>query len=487
MASIVLINPPISLEERYGRLSGAGSTLPSIGLLGLASVVRKAGHKVKIIEAASSNISYEESLQKILAFEPDVAGFTAVTSSIYKAGKLSEMIKESNPEIKIIIGGPHITSVPEETMSRFPEFDIAAIGEGENTLKELVASLENNGRLKDIPGILFRKNGQYVKTEPRPLIKNLDELPFPAWDLIDNFPLGYKPAAFKCKRLPAAYIISARGCPHPCIFCDTSVFSRQYRAYSAEYIVEMINVLKTDYGIKEIIFEDDTFIIFKKRLIQLCETLIKEKINISWSCNGRANAVKPEILRLMKKAGCWQIAYGIESGDPDILEFSRKRIKIEQMKQALEWSHEAGILTKGFFILGFPKETEDTLNRTIDFAKSCCLDDISVSQMTPFPGSEMYRIGEKYGLINKNWEKMNLLDVVFVPHGLTKEKLDMFQRKLLREFYLRPRIIMTYIMRLMKNPENTRGILSGFKAFLKAVFSFNLQTHKILWTKKDCS
>ena len=153
------------------------------------------------------------------------------------------------------------------------------------------------------------------------MIKNLDDLPFPAWDLLDNFPRGYKPAAFKCKRLPATYIISARGCPHLCIFCDTSVFSRQYRAFSAEYIIEMINFLQLNFGIKEIIFEDDTFVIFKKRLILLCETLIKKKINISWSCNGRADAVKPDILRLMKKAGCWQISYGIESGDPEILAF----------------------------------------------------------------------------------------------------------------------------------------------------------------------
>ena len=487
MASIVLVNPPVSLEERYGRLSGAGSTLPSIGLLGLAAVVRKAGHRVKIVEAAASNISYDESLQQVLDFKPNLVGFTAVTSSIYKAAKLSKMIKEKNPEIKVIIGGPHVTAVPEETMSRFPEFDIAAIGEGEEVLKNIISSSENNGRLNNVHGILFRKNNNLVKTELHPLIKNLDELPFPAWDLIDNFPWGFKPASFKCKRLPATYIISARGCPHLCIFCDTSVFSRQYRAFSAEYMIEMIKVLKTDYGIREILFEDDTFIIFKKRLIQLCETLIKEKIDITWSCNGRANAVKPDILKLMKKAGCWQISYGIESGDPEILEFSRKRIKVEQMTQALEWSHEAGILTKGFFILGFPNETEETLKRTIDYAKNSCLDDVSVSKMTPFPGSEMYRIGEKYGYINKDWEKMNLLDAVFVPFKLSKEKLDMYQNKFLKEFYLRPVIIKTYLLRLIKNPGNIKGILAGFKAFLNTVFSFQIQTQRISWLKKDYS
>lgn len=487
MASIVLVNPPISLKERYGSLSGAGSTMPSIGILGLAAVAREAGHQVKVIEAASSNLSYDETLQQIIAFQPDVVGLTAVTSSIYKASKLAQLIKEKNSKIKTIIGGPHITAVPEDTMTRFQELDIAVIGEGETVFKNLLYCLENNGRLKEVQGILFRENGSFTKTESQPLIKNLDDLPFPAWDLIDDFPWGYKPAALKCKRLPAAYIISSRGCPHLCVFCDTSVFSRQYRAFSAGYIVEMIKFLKKNYGIREILFEDDTFVIFKKRLVELCETLIKEKINISWSCNGRVHAVKPEILSMMKKAGCWQIAYGIESGDPDILEFSKKRINIDQIRQALKWTHEAGILTKGFFILGFPKETDETLARTITFAKSVYLDDISVSQMTPFPGSEMYEIGEKYGFINKNWEKMNLLDVVFVPHGLTKEKLDKYQKNFLREFYLRPRIIKTYLIRLLQNPGNIKGLLAGLKAFLQTVFKFEWRLNKIPGLKKDYS
>lgn len=487
MSSIVLVNPPISLEERYGSLSGAGSTLPSVGLLNVASVVQNSGHKVKIVEASSSNLSYEESLHLILKAEPDIVGFTAVTSTIFKAAKLSQMIKEKRPETRIVIGGAHITAVPEETLSRFPEFDIAVIGEGENTFKDIVSCLENKGQLNEVPGIIFTKNKRFIRTEARPLIQNLDDLPFPAWDLIEDFPWRYKPAAFKCQRLPATYIVSARGCPHRCIFCDTSVFSRQYRAFSAGYIIEMIKVLKSNYGIKEILFEDDTFIIFKKRLIELCETLIKEKINISWSCNGRVNAVKPEILKLMKKAGCWQISYGIESGDPEILKFARKQINIDQVKQALNWTYEAGILSKGFFILGFPMETEETLKKTITFAKSIFLDDISVSQMTPFPGSEMYQIGEKYGFINKNWEKMNLLDVVFIPHGLTKEKLDMYQKTFLKGFYLRPRIIKTYIIRLIKNPKNIKGILIGFWAFLKTVFSFKFPLPSISRPRKNYS
>ena len=263
MASIVLVNPPATLEERYGTLSGAGSNLPSIGLLILGAVVRRSGHRVKIVEAASSSLSYEESLRRILEFQPDIIGITSVTSSIYKAAKLARMIKRKKPEIKIVVGGPHITAVPEETMSRFPEIDIAVIGEGEDTFNDLICNIENNSPLKDLPGILFRENDRLVKTDARALIKNLDDLPFPAWDLIDNFPWSYKAAAFKCKSQPATYIISSRGCPHLCIFCDTSVFSRQYRAFSAEYMIEMIKHLKTNFGIKEIIFEDDTFVIFK--------------------------------------------------------------------------------------------------------------------------------------------------------------------------------------------------------------------------------
>jgi len=473
----VLINPPHTLKERYGKLAGAGSNLPCLGLLLLAAVLRKNGFPVKIIDAAAEGIGYAECVERTLAFDAAFVGMTAVTPSICKAGKLAALIKAGKDTIKIAAGGAHMTTVPEETMRRFPEFDLGVIGEGEATLVELAQALRDKNRLEEIPGLILREKDRMKATAPRESIKDLDSLPFPAWDLLPNFPWGYRPAAFKCRRLPATYLVTSRGCPHQCIFCDTSVFSRQYRPFGAAYIIEMIKTLRRDYGIREISFEDDTFIIFKKRLLALCEALIRERIDITWSCNGRVNAANPEILALMKRAGCWQISYGIESGEQSILDFAKKRTKLHQIREAVRLTHEAGIYSKGFFILGFPKETEASIQKTIRFAKELPLDDITVTQMIPFPGSEMYEIGQKFGHIEKDWERMNLLDVVFIPHGLSKAKLEEYQRQFLSGFYLRPRIFLSYFKRLISAPTNIRGLFLGFLALLKAtVFDFKQKT-----------
>lgn len=465
----ILINPPHSLEERYGDLAAAGSNLPSMGLLCLAAVLKKEGVPVRVIDAPAENIGYSECLDRIFSFGAELVGITSVTPSIYKAGRLAEFIKERDRKVKVAVGGSHMTAVPEETLKRFPNFDIGVIGEGEETILDLVRALKSGNGYENIPGVVFRDNESFCCNEPRKPIQELDSLPFPAWDLLPNFPRGYRPAAFKYKKLPATYLLTSRGCPHKCIFCDTAVFSRQYRPFSAPYIIRMIETLCRDYGVKEISFEDDTFIIFRKRLEELCETLIQKKIDIAWTCNGRVNAVKPDILKLMKKAGCWQIAYGVESGKQDILDFAKKQIKLEQVEQAVRWTHEAGIYSKGFFILGFPNETEKTMQQTIEFGTGLLLDDITVCQMIPFPGSEMYEIGQKFGRIEKDWEKMNLLDVVFVPNGLTQEKLQEYQKKFLSDFYLRPRIFISYFKRLLSAPGNLFGLLTGFSAFLKTI------------------
>ena len=181
--------------------------------------------------------------------------------------------------------------------------------------------------------------------------------------------------------------------------------------------------------------------LFKPRLVEICEGVMKERLDLSWSCLGRVDMVTPEILKLMRRAGCWEIGYGIESGAQHILELEKKNINLAQVEQAVEWTKEAGILAKGFFMIGHPLENEDTINKTIGFAKKIPLDDISVMMLTPFPGSELYKTAHQYGIFNNDWDKMNLLQPVFIPKGLDEEALNNSTRRLLREFYLRPRII----------------------------------------------
>jgi radical SAM superfamily enzyme YgiQ (UPF0313 family) len=467
MASIFLANAPYFLKERYGRLASVGATLPHLGLLMLGAVLRKAGHLVRILDASALGLGYEHTLKEIQKFQPDFIALTAVTPSILKTVKLASMVKKAIPGIPIIIGGAHFTAVPEQTLTDYPVFDFGVVGEGEHTLVNLVEALAAGRSISEVPGVAFRENGLVMLTSQSPPINDLDSLPFPAWDLLDGFPGQYRPALFKYKKLPSTHIVSARGCPNKCIFCDTSVFRRRIRFHSPEYVLEMVGYLIKDFGIKEVIFEDDQFLIKKDRVARICEGLLQSGWDISWCCSGRVNSVNDlELLKLMKRSGCWQINYGIESGNQEILDFARKGITIEQIETAVRLTHQAGILSKGYFIFGLPYETEETMNKTIRFAKRISLSDISVFTLTPFPGSRMYDMAEQHGTLDNDLEKMNLLEVVYVPYGLSKEKLLYYQHRFMREFYFRPRIIGSYFERLLSNPMNLFNSIKAFSGFL---------------------
>ena len=441
--------------------------MPSYGLLLLAAVVRQSRHQTGIIEAASLGLTFRQALRAILKHSPDFVGFTATTASIFHAAKLATMVKQKNKGIGTIVGGPHITAAPEETMRRFPSFDIAVLGEGEEVIVELLDGLEKEKDLSNIAGLLIRRGKKLIDTGLREPIRELDRLPIPAWDLLPGFPRRYRPAPFRFKQLPAAMLLSSRGCPNQCIFCDRSVFGSFCRSHSPEYVFNLIKNLHDRYGIKEILFEDDTFFIFKERVKKLCQLLIKENLGITWSCAGRVNMVDWQLLKLMKKAGCWHISYGIESGDEEILKSTKKGITLNQVKKAVDLTEKARVSSKGFFILGHPNETKATMEKSIEFAKSLSLSDASFFKMTPFPGSELYQIAKKYGKFNDDWRKMNLLTTVFVPKGLTKKKLDDYQKKAFREFYLRPRIIFSYLRRIIANPRIGWVLIKSGFGFIK--------------------
>jgi len=472
------MTPPLSLEARYGSWARAGNAMPSLGIISLAAVTRREGFDSRVIEAAARDLDQEQVLQKIKEIEPRYVGLSATTFSIGTAAQLAKRIKLINKDTIIIVGGHHISAASQETMERFSDFDLGVIGEGEATVVELLKTLENGEELKRVKGIIYRakmddngkENEQTRFTAPRELIEDLDQLPFPAYDLLEGFPRAFHPPPFKMARFPAASIVTSRGCPNRCIFCDRSVFGNRCRAFSSEYIITWIKELVHRYGVRELLIEDDTFVMFKSRLFEICEGILRERLDLSWSCLGRVDMVTPEILKLMRKAGCWEIGYGIESGAQHILDLEEKKIDLAQVEQAVAWTKEAGIVTKGFFMIGHPLENEETMNRTIDFAKKLPLDDISVMMLTPFPGSELYKMAHHYGIFSNDWDKMNLLQPVFIPKGLDEEKLNSHTRKMLKEFYLRPRIFWGYLLRMAKHPRTIFRILKGFYAFLTTVF-----------------
>jgi radical SAM superfamily enzyme YgiQ (UPF0313 family) len=443
MKTIVLVVPPTTPLERYGRFQrvmGRGVIRPPLGLLSIGAVLRQAGHRVHLVDALARKLNSAETIQRIRQLSPQIVGFSAYSISIFSAAELASQIKAADEEILTVIGGPHVTAVPEETMERFRGFDVGVIGEGERTIAE-VAEAADRTALRTIKGLIVRDGEALVTTERRSRIQDLSALPFPAWELLQGFPSNYPLKRIRYRQYPVGDLCTSRGCPYQCSFCDKSVFGSQFRAFSPAYVIEAIDRLRRCSHVREIMFKDDLLMFQRERLIEICAGLLQRNWGLTWSCMGRADAIDPELALLMKKAGCWQISYGIESANERILHAVNKSLRLESVEYALRITREAGISPRGFFILGLPFETEETMRKTMDFAKRAPLDDINVALLTPFPGTQLYDRAETYGVFDRDWRRMNKLQAVFVPFGLEREALERNLKRFYVEFYARPKML----------------------------------------------
>ncbi|MBU4223044.1 MAG: B12-binding domain-containing radical SAM protein [Euryarchaeota archaeon] len=385
----ILINPP--QNTKYPQ--------PPLGLASIAAVLEQKGHLVEIIDANALQLSDREIVMKVKG--ADVIGITAMTPAINSAIKIAKEIKREDPEQTIILGGPHATILPEETLNKAPQIDMIVRGEGEKTMWELFDALENNKDLQNINGLTFRNNG--IRSTPsQPSIVDLDNLPFLAYHLLPIH--KYKLHPPHGRKLPYMAMMTSRGCPYNCIYCSKPIFGQKFRAQSPERTVDEVEYLIDKFKIKEIVFYDDSFTLNKNRIFQLCEEIHKRKIDIIWSCETRVDLVNEELLKAMKKAGCYMIAYGIEAGNQMILNNLRKKITTEQIRSAIDLTHKAGIQSVGYFMLGSPWETPATIRETVDFTKSLKLDFAQFSVMIPFPGTDIFELYMKSGHVTSNWD-----------------------------------------------------------------------------------
>lgn len=468
---LLFIVPPLTNKERYGKLASGSTDMPSLGFLTLASITKCLGYEVKVLDCPTLRYDNEKVLLHIKEFNPHAVLVTSTTVAISNAGKMLEIIKNSYPHTLTILGGVHITCLPVQTMEHLKAIDIGVIGEGEETLPELLEAVENQKDLRQINGIIYRSNSGLVETPSRAFIKKFDSLPYPAWELLPPLVKHYSPSPHTIKRLPSISMVTSRGCPGKCNFCY-NFFGNKIRGFSAEYVIKQIKYLIRVYGIKEIFFMDDNFLVLRERLKEICKHIISEKIDITWSCVGRVDMINPEVLVLMRKAGCWQIGYGIESGSNEILKIIKKQTTVEQIESALEMTRKAGIQSKGFFMIGNPGETLETIEQTVSFLRQVKLDALHTTFFTPFPGSPFYEEIEKWGTYSENWENLNMWSPVFIPNGLTKELLIKYHKRYFSTFYLRPSTILNYGKKL-GNPRISKNILKGAFGLLKYRFSKN--------------
>jgi len=469
---IALVSPPYLAESLVGKTASMKVVLniiPPLGLAYLAAVLEKNGYDVRIYDC-SIGIALPQLINQLREYQPDIVGFTSTTPAFPDARKAAEGVRQILPKAIIVLGGAHVSAVPENAMS-YDCFDVGVIAEGEMTMLELVQHIDGGGRLSDlngIAGLAFRQDGRVVLTKPRGYIKDLDTIPFPARHLLP--PLSaYSPTPASYRKLPLAVLMTSRGCPYQCTFCDRKVFGNLTRGHSPDRVIAEVDEALHKYGAREIRFFDDTFTFDKKRVMEICEKILQKGWRFPWTCLTRVNAVTPELLRKMKEAGCWQVLFGLESGDPRVLSSIKKGTTVEQNEQAVRWAQEAGLRVRADFIVGTPAETMESLRRTLEFAKRLKLDYAHFNKFVPFAGTELYQQLYEQGYRFDVSDLPTILDhkaTPYTPPSMTTEEFQKFLDRANREFYLRPSHILRRLLHT-RTWDELMGQIRGAFAILR--------------------
>ena len=368
-----------------------GENFPKLGLGYLVSYINKyyPGVEFEVV------FHKEDVLQKIREFKPDIVGFTALTYSYERIFDLAKSVRGDFPSIPLIIGGTHISLFPED----LPEYiDAGVLGEGEETFLELVKSFREKGTLKsrDIKGIVFRENNQIVKTEPRDVIEPIDRIPPPDFEKIGVNKNG------------SAHLMTSRGCPFRCRFCASTRYFKKPRFHSAEYVVNQIEKFIQDYPRRDVTIYDDLFSMDKKRVKDIADLIVKKNLTHRLNMNAICHVkyIDAEVLENFKKIGINEVSLGMESGSPRILEYLKAgSVTLDKIREVVKLCKEHGIAPRGSFMIGSPYETEEDVEKTIEFIKDIDLDQIGICVTTPFPGTELWEYGRQKGLISSDkWD-----------------------------------------------------------------------------------
>jgi anaerobic magnesium-protoporphyrin IX monomethyl ester cyclase len=443
------------------------NVMPPHGLMLLAAVLKRAGVLASIVDLFAHPAFAEDAVGEILAREPDCVGFTATTAGFLPGYRLAERLKAARPALPVLFGGAHPTALWRELLVRYPALDMIVVGEGEATMVELAAADFRPSR--DIAGLAFRDaSGEPVFPGPRPLLRDLDSLPRPAYEELSGFPKSYPMPIFNYPRSPATTMISSRGCPYACSYCDRSVFGSTFRYHSAPYLVDHLTFLKQRYGIRHVGFYDDNFMLRRSHVTEFAELLLKRRLGITFNCIGRSDHLDRELLRLMRRAGCWMINIGIESGDEALIQQHRRNAEQERVVEAMGMIRASGIRVKGLFMMGIPGESEESIQRTIDFVARHPLDDANLTKFTPFPGSPLYASVREHGRFDEDWDRMNCTNFVFIPKGLSLEQLERHYLRFYRSFWGGPSGLWRLLSMAWKSPDSLLRFVTQFRHFLEA-------------------
>lgn len=469
---IVLVHPAGS-NWMPGRkdVSATANRMAPLGLLSMAAYLEQAGHKVFVQDCLGPKAlqGSEANARRILNHEPDLVGFSATTSGFLDGYDMAARIKTLEPHVQTIFGGVHVSAIGARLLEEFEHIDYLCLGEGEQTLAEVASGMPP----QDIGGLAWRDNGRAVTNPDRNFIKNLDELPFPAYEKLTGFPGEYHLPLFSYIRGPGATMVTSRGCPYQCSYCDRSVFKNRFRYNSADYIYSHMHYLRSRFGVRHLNIYDDLFTVRRDRIAELCGLLSSKPLGMQFNCAVRVGHADDELLEMLKAAGCLMVSLGIETGDADLMEIHKPGVYLEQVRDTVRRIQAAGLRAKGLFMMGLPGETVESIRKTSDFVISLGLDDMNMSKFTPFHGAPAWKTILDEGSLDEDWRKMNCLNFVFVPKQIgSKQILDELYNEHVKRFYSDPEWRRKFRRRLWEHRQSLWRMLRNLPDILSAMRSF---------------
>ena len=417
----------------------------------LASTLRRAGHAVHMLDLNVQDISTLE--QTLHELKPSVVGITAMSSSLCNAYRIAAAAKASAPGTFVVLGGCHASALPEETIGDCEALDAIVYGEGERTIVELCDALAKGASLEAIHGLVVRRDGKPVRTPPRELIDDLDSIPFPARDLVpmELYARQHVSRGFSRREMRIAELITTRGCPNDCTFCATHInYGHRVRFRSLDNVTAEIQECMKKYGVTHISVEDDTFTLKRELVEGLCAFFAAN--SLTWNCNARVNTVDYELLKQMRSSGCQKIAFGVESGSPELLKKIKKRITLDQVRQAVRDAKRAGIryVECDFMIGAHVDETLEDVEMTRTFINELKPDFMALAVMNPYPGTENFRTMIERGLLpaKVDWSQFthfgNLKRYDRITH-MTNEEMCRMQHEMMKSYYGSPSYLVSQI------------------------------------------
>ncbi len=465
--NILLVHPLGYRREAAGKdIARLTNVVPPIGLASMAAYLKRRDIDPTIIDCYARPNSDRLIRDYLLTEKPAFMGLSCTTSTFLDGVRLAELAKSVLPNLQVVSGGAHVSALKERVLEDFPMIDFVVVGEGEQTLSELVESGPKEAA--SVQGVVYRKTGGEVCfTGYRAKGIDLDTLPFPAYEKLEGYPQAYKLTIFNYPKTPNSSCVSSRGCPYACSYCDRSVFRRSFRYNSAEYMYEHLSYLKERFGVRHVIFYDDQFTFNRKRIEDFTRMLIDHPLEMTFTCAVRAEHIDFDLLRQMKTAGCWMISLGIETGDENLLAQHRQNANLSLLADKIRLIKQAGIRTKGLFMMGLPGETESSIKKSMDYVFSLPLDDFNLAKFTPFPGSPIYEKIHELGKFDEDWEKMDCMHFQFVPEGMTRERMEELFQKFYKAHFMRSRVMCGYVTMLWRSPDSWFRFARNIVDFLK--------------------